>query len=75
MDAPLPPLHRARPSRRPLGRRLGALLLIAMLAPVLTGGCGKHEPVLEDLKSLDDFKARFNDDEGKPRIVLLLSPT
>jgi hypothetical protein len=51
------------------------LLLFTLLALILVGGCRKHEPVLEDLKSLEEFKARFNEDEGKPRIVLLLSPT
>jgi hypothetical protein len=50
-------------------------LLFTLLALILAGGCGKHEPVLEELKSLDEFKAHFNADEGKPRIVLLLSPT
>ena len=32
-------------------------------------------PQLVDLDGLDDLRARFNDAEGKPRILLLLSPT
>ena len=32
-------------------------------------------PVLYDLTGVDQFKAAFNEDEGLPRIILLLSPT
>ena len=32
-------------------------------------------PQLIDLDGLEDLRARFNDAEGKPRILLLLSPT
>ncbi len=32
-------------------------------------------PVLNELGGVDQFKARFNDDGGVPRIILLLSPT
>lgn len=32
-------------------------------------------PVLTDLHSPDDLKARFNQDAGEPRIILLVSPT
>lgn len=32
-------------------------------------------PVLHDLASVDQFKAAFNEDEGLPRLILLLSPT
>lgn len=30
---------------------------------------------LTNLKSLEQLRAAFNQDQGKPRIVLLLSPT
>ena len=32
-------------------------------------------PTLSDLKSVDELKTLFNQDRGKPRLVLLLSPT
>ena len=32
-------------------------------------------PALTDLKSVDELKTLFNQDRGKPRLVLLLSPT
>lgn len=32
-------------------------------------------PRLTDLKSVDELKGLFNQDRGKPRLVLLLSPT
>ena len=31
--------------------------------------------VLNDMRSIDDLRARFNQDYGSPRLVLLLSPT
>jgi len=32
-------------------------------------------PVLTDLHTPDDLKARFNQDVGVPRLILLVSPT
>ena len=32
-------------------------------------------PTLSDLKSVEELKTLFNQDRGKPRLVLLLSPT
>ena len=32
-------------------------------------------PTLSDLTSVDELKTLFNQDRGKPRLVLLLSPT
>ena len=51
---------------------LGALLLTVGLS----AGCGGSQTgTLQDLNNIGDLKARFNRDAGKPRIVLLLSPT
>ena len=30
---------------------------------------------LVDITSVDDLRSRFNEDRGKPRVVLLVSPT
>ena len=32
-------------------------------------------PVLSELDGVEQFKARFNEDGGMPRVVLLMSPT
>ena len=45
--------------------------LILGLAPTSVLG----ESRLVDLKSLQQFKAAFNRDQGRTRIILLLSPT
>jgi hypothetical protein len=55
-------------------RRLRSHILAALLC-VLSFGCGEYKPVLQDLEGVDAFKAQFNKDRGKPRVVLLLSPT
>lgn len=62
------------PLSRAPGRFLpSALLLILTL---LTPACvGDQPPVLSDLNGLEAFKAQVNADAGKPRVVLLLSPT
>ena len=32
-------------------------------------------PVLNELGGVEQFKARFNEDRGVPRVILLMSPT
>ena len=32
-------------------------------------------PVLNELGGVEQLKARFNEDEGVPRVILLMSPT
>jgi hypothetical protein len=48
-----------------------AASLAALVAAVSCGGSN----VWTELDSIDDLKAAFQRDSGKPRIVLLLSPT
>jgi hypothetical protein len=46
-----------------------------LLAAGLSAGCSDESGRLQDLNNIADLKTRFNRDAGKPRIVLLLSPT
>lgn len=54
--------------------RARLLILPLALALTLAAACS-HTPSLEDISSPEPLKARFNADAGKPRIILLLSPT
>jgi len=56
--------------RRPL-----AVALLLLLAAGLAGCRGDAKATLSDLTGVEQLKARFNHDAGKPRIILLLSPT
>ncbi len=55
--------------------------LVVLLLPIVyrTGLIVEPAPgptaALTDLTSLDDLRARFNADAGKPRLILLVSPT
>ena len=54
----------------------GAVALVqSFLGPVLGYRCDEPAIALADINSMDDLRARFNDDAGSPRLVLLLSPT
>jgi hypothetical protein len=69
--------------------RLLAAAAAACLALALSGcgGGGSDEPnskgqpktsapaTLTDVDSVDDLRTAFNRDEGRPRLLLLLSPT
>ena len=61
---------------RVVAAALGTLLLLGgyfpsgTYAPVATA-----EPKLSDLKGINEFRTLFNNDVGKVRLVLLLSPT
>ncbi len=54
-------------SMRPRWRLLAACLLVV-------AACSSDRG-LRDLESLDQFRAAFNRDQGRLRLVLLLSPT
>jgi hypothetical protein len=48
----------------------------ALIAALLAGPVGAADgPALQDLSSLDQLRSAFERDAGKPRVVLLLSPT
>ena len=50
--------------------------VIGTRTPWMTGQAAAYAaPTLSDLKSVDELKTLFNRDRGKPRLVLLLSPT
>jgi hypothetical protein len=64
-------------NRRVAAAALGTLLLLSgslrssdAYAPVAAGA-----PKLADLKGVDELRSLFNADNGKVRLVLLLSPT
>ena len=69
------------PAIRRVGQRArfclkSSVLGLLLLAVGISAGCsGDKKGTLQDLNNIDELKARFNRDAGKPRIVLLLSPT
>lgn len=56
-------------STRRVLRTLALAAALAASASVAAAG------ELHNLGTLEDFKARFNRDTGKPRLLFLLSPT
>jgi len=63
-------------NRHPFAFNGPAILGALLLAVGLSAGCGGSQTgTLQDLNNIGDLKARFNRGAGKPRIVLLLSPT
>jgi hypothetical protein len=74
------------PQTRTVGATIVSLLAAVLLAILLTGcgGGGERatarpsapaERSLKNLASVEDFAALFDEKEGAPRLVLLLSPT
>ena len=54
----------------------GAVGLVQVfLGPIGRYRCDEPAKTLVDMRSMDDLRARFNDGVGRPRLVLLLSPT
>ncbi len=63
-------------STRMVGPSRAAAAAIALLVVSLTGACrGSGAATLKDLDGVQALQARFDADAGKPRVVLLLSPT
>lgn len=56
----------------PSSARWAAALALSILAAACGGA---HTPTMSDLAGVQELKERFNADAGKPRVVLLLSPT
>ena len=59
-------------------RRWKWLLIVSLLAAAIVLGLFAYprpKALLTDLRSVEDLRARFNQDQGKPRLILLLSPT
>jgi hypothetical protein len=59
--------------RRAVGIRLVQAAVV--LAAGLLAACSQGSGALSDLEGVDELRAEFNREAGKPRIVLLLSPT
>jgi hypothetical protein len=54
--------------------RPGLVLVLALLTSACRGPAQSTES-LADLADIEQFRARFNQDAGTPRLLLLLSPT
>jgi hypothetical protein len=55
------------------------ILAVVVVAAIIAGVIGSLKPdpgvTLTDLRSIEELQARFNQDKGSPRLLLLLSPT
>ena len=55
------------------------ILAVVIVAAIVAGVIGSLKPdsnvILTDLNSVEELRARFNQDKGTPRLLLLLSPT
>jgi hypothetical protein len=59
-----------------VGPYRAAVLALTLAAGVVAAGCrGGGAATLSDLGGVAELQKRFDADSGKPRIVLLLSPT
>jgi len=54
------------------GLLIGILLLVSLEMP--SRPAPDNEP-LTDIRSIETLRSQFNQDEGKTRLILLLSPT
>lgn len=59
-------------------RGLKWLIVVSLIAAAIGLGlfaAPRPKATLNDLQSVEQLRARFNQDKGKTRLVLLLSPT
>ena len=56
-------------------RSFAKTVLHAVAAAVALSIAVHTAPALSDLRSVDELKSLFDHDRGRPRLVLLLSPT
>ena len=47
----------------------------ATVTATATSEKSSHQTTLKDLETIEDLKAKFNEDFGKTRLILLFSPT
>ena len=51
----------------------GFTMIVALIS--IAAETQEERTALHDLKNVDELKAVFNEDLGKPRLLVLLSPT
>ena len=71
---------KAPPTRAMKNPRWKWLVIATVIAAaIIAGVIGSLKPdsnvTLTDLNNIEDLRARFNQDKGTPRLLLLLSPT
>lgn len=70
-EQPSKPRRRLRRRTKVLLGIVGAVVVIAVALLLVPAPSSP----LVDITSVDDLRSRFNEDRGKPRVVLLVSPT
>lgn len=58
-----------------VGAALAAAMIVALAWPTAKLAAEKKEVSMTDIQDIEGLKAAFNKGVGKPRLILLLSPT